>query len=86
MSTPEPTRLYAVTKVSPVSGVQHVLQLLLTPSQWEEIQPWINPALPKPKGRYLQDILPYHTPEEREFVLSGTVKSEWDMLWGENPP
>jgi hypothetical protein len=80
----EVTRLYAITKVSPVSGQQHVLQLLLTPTQWQEIQPWIDKSLAK-GARSLQDILPHHTPAQREFILSGTTESEWDQLWGENP-
>jgi hypothetical protein len=80
LTQPEGLKLYAITKVSPVSGEQHVLQLLLSPSQWEEIQPFLDPSLPK--GRFIQDILPLHTPQEREFILSGTTQEEWDRLWG----
>jgi hypothetical protein len=80
----EALKLYAITKISPVSGQQHVLQLLLTPSQWEEIQPWVDTSLTKPTDRYLQDILPHHSPGEREFILSGTTQQEWDALWGQD--
>jgi hypothetical protein len=80
----EITRLYAVTKISPVSGNQHVMTFLLTPKQWEEIQPWIDPSLAK-GARFLQDILPDHTPQEREFLISGTTQEEWDELWGQDP-
>jgi hypothetical protein len=82
MNEPEALKLYAVTKVSPISGVQHVMTLLMTPSQWEEIQPWIDPSLPK--GRFIQDILPHHSPSEREFIISGTTQEEWDQLWGQD--
>jgi hypothetical protein len=90
MGQPEALKLYAVTKISPISGVQHVMTLLMTPSQWEEIQPWIDPSLPRPgsgqvpKGRFLQDILPHHSPSEREFIISGTTQEEWDQLWGQD--
>jgi hypothetical protein len=82
MSEPEERKLYAVVKVSPISGRQHVLQLLLSPSQWEEIQPWVNPDPTRPKGRFIQDILADHSAAEREFIISGTTKEEWDRLWG----
>jgi hypothetical protein len=77
----EALKLYAVTRVSPVSGRQHVLQLLMTPGQWEQIQPWIDRSLTK-SARSLQDILPDHSPQEREFILSGTTQQEWDELFG----
>jgi hypothetical protein len=80
MSTPQVLKLYAVTKISPVSGVQHVMQILLTPAQFQEIQPFLDPELPK--GRFIQDILPHHSPAEREFLISGTTQSEWDELFG----
>jgi hypothetical protein len=79
----EVARLYAVTKISPVSGNQHVMTFLLSPKQWEEIQPFLDKSLPK--GRFIQDILPHHTPQEREFLISGTTQEEWDELWGQDP-
>jgi hypothetical protein len=84
MPEPEITRLYAVVKISPLSGTQHVLQLLLTPTQWDAIQPWVNPDPARPKKGFLQDILPHHSAAEREFLISGTVQSEWDALWGQD--
>jgi hypothetical protein len=89
MTQPEALKLYALTKISPISGQQHVMQLLMTPSQWEQIQPWIDPALPKGRfmlrshGKTLQDILPEASPQQREFILSGTTPQEWAKLWGE---
>jgi hypothetical protein len=79
----EALKLYAVTKISPISGQQHVLQLLLTPTQWQEIQPWIDPSLAK-GARPLQEILPDHSPSEREFLISGTTQEQWNALWGQD--
>jgi hypothetical protein len=83
MNEPEILKLYAVTKVSPISGVQHVMTLQMTPSQWQEIQPFIDKSLPK-GPRFLQDILPHHAAHEREFILTGTTQQEWDKLFGED--
>jgi hypothetical protein len=84
MSEFEIPQLYAITKKSPISGRQHVLQLLCTPAQWQEIQPWIDKSLTR-GARSLQEILPHHAPSEREFIISGTTQEEWDQLWGSGP-
>jgi hypothetical protein len=48
--------LHQITKRSLMSGQEHTMTLLLTPSQWEEIQPFLDPSLPK--GRHIQGYPP----------------------------
>ena len=34
-----------------------------------------------PRRKHIQDILPYHRPEERELFVSGTCSKCWDRMF-----
>ena len=36
------------------------------------------------QGYFIQDAFPYMTPEEREFLLTGTTPEEWNELFPPN--
>ena len=57
----EPMRTYVIRRVSLASRVQ----------------PFLVGKQREVGGRFLQDILPDRSPAEREFILSGTMPSEW---------
>ena len=62
-----------IKRFSPVSLKEHTMTMMLDPAdlaKWER-----NEAL-------IQNALPYLTPVEREFLISGVMPGEWDLLWG----
>ena len=61
---------YLITKRSSLTGREHTFLLWMREEQWREIE-----ALPRLK-RPIKEILPDHSPEEHEFLLSGTTASE----------
>ena len=36
-------------------------------------------------GKYIQDAMPYLTPDERELLISGTCKKCFDKMFGKDP-
>ena len=62
-----------ITRLSPVSGVRHTMDLDVTTKQivsWE-------------KGEMIQNVFPNLTPEEREFIKTGITTAEWDSMFGD---
>jgi hypothetical protein len=76
-------RTYLIRRVSLATGVEHEMQMMLTPSQYQEIQPFLIGKQREASSRYIQDILPEHSPVEREFILTGMTDAEWRQLFGE---
>jgi hypothetical protein len=35
---------------------------------------------------HIQDILPHFTPEQREFLISGSTPAEWNEMFGKDEP
>ena len=62
-----------VTRLSPISGKKNTMQLDIT---GQELIDW-------EKGGLIQDIFPYLTPEEREFIKTGITPDEWDAMFGD---
>lgn len=63
----------AVTNVSNYSGREHTIRLSATPQQFTL---WASGAL-------IQEAFPDLTVDEREFIISGITKEEWNELFGE---
>jgi hypothetical protein len=61
-----------IEKKSIFTGRTAVMEINVTP---EQIEQWQR------SGRNIQDALPWLTPSEREFLLSGTTDAEWDELF-----
>jgi hypothetical protein len=79
----EPMRSYLIRRLSVASGIEHEMEIILTEAQHREIQPFLVGKQREAGARFIQDILPDHSPEEREFILTGTTPSEWHQLFGE---
>jgi hypothetical protein len=74
---------YLIRRISSATGVEHEMEMMLTPDQYEEIQPFLIGKQREAGSRFLQDILPSHSPIEREFILTGMTEVEWHQLFGE---
>jgi len=65
-----------ITRVSTLSGVAHTRAIMLTEAEWEAIQPFLHDdRLSAPP---IQEVLPRHSADDREFILSGITPEEWD--------
>lgn len=62
-----------VTNTSNYSGKEHTVRIRATPCQFTL---WNSGAL-------IQEAFPELTPDEREFIISGITKEEWNELFGE---
>lgn len=62
-----------IERRSLVSGVIRTLDLPVTEDQ---IEAW-------EQGMKIQDAMPNLTDSQREFILTGVVDTEWDMLYKE---
>lgn len=61
-----------ITKQSPVTGKMNTLELDITPEQYTEWQ----------RGALIQNAMPNLTPDEREFLISGSTATDWNTLFG----
>lgn len=62
-----------VTRRSPFSGKTHTMELAITE---EELQRW-------KAGELVQNVWPQLTADEREFIMTGITKEEWDAEFAE---
>jgi len=63
-----------VTRLSPVSGVRHTMELDVTAKQivsWE-------------KGEMIQNVFPHLTAGEREFIKTGITPDDWNTMFGDD--
>jgi hypothetical protein len=61
-----------VTRKSPLTDVETTLDIDITQDQMDY---WESGAL-------IQDAMPNLTPDEREFLISGMTKDDWNNLFG----
>ena len=61
-----------LTKISELSGLDHTIDLPITQ------QEYINGMSKLNQGMNIQDAFPQLNPDEREFILNGITKQEWD--------
>lgn len=59
-----------ITKQSLYSGNTHTNDIDITQEQYDA---WMN-------GMLIQDAMPNISPDDREFLISGMVPSEWDEI------
>lgn len=57
-----------VKMISQLTGVQHTMEIDVTQ---EQVKAWQS-------GVLIQRAMPNLTPDEREFLMSGITKDEWD--------
>ncbi len=61
-----------VTKRSMLSGKEHTLEIDITPEQWARWK----------AGEMIQDVCPHLSVDDREFLISGSTKEEWEKFFG----
>ena len=62
-----------ITKVSDLTGNTSSMEIDVTN---EQIALWKG-------GELIQDVMPDLTPDEREFIMTGSTSEEWDAAFGE---
>ena len=63
-----------VKRVSPLSGQTNSMYLDISAEQIEE---WNNPPSQR---RYIQEIFPNLTQDEREFIMTGYTSADWKAM------
>lgn len=61
-----------VTKRSSLTGKTHTLEIDISPDQWKRWK----------AGEMIQDVCPHLSADDREFLISGSTKEEWDQFFG----
>jgi hypothetical protein len=61
-----------IRKKSLMSGIEHEMDLRITEDQMND---WHD-------GTPIQEAMPHLTPDEREFLMTGTTPEEWDKMFG----
>ena len=61
-----------VTKRSALTGDQHTLDIAITVEEWNRWK----------AGELLQNVCPHLSVDDREFLISGSTKEEWDAYFG----
>jgi hypothetical protein len=59
-----------ITKVSQLTGNTHTMTIMLDP---KDVARW-------QQGVLIQDALPYLSPAEREFLMTGATDEEWEEM------
>lgn len=62
-----------VTRKSPYTQEMRTKEIPITPIQWEAWK----------KGMSLQEAAPNLSPDDREFIISGSTSEDWDATFGE---
>jgi len=60
-----------ITKISTASGIEHSMEIDVTP---EQLLNWEN-------GMLIQNAMPDLTDDEREFLISGITSEEWNKIF-----
>tara|TARA_R110000796_G_scaffold61674_3_gene142620 strand:+ start:872 stop:1078 length:207 start_codon:yes stop_codon:yes gene_type:complete len=63
-----------ITRVSPVTGRKNTKDIDITPIQYNN---WAN------RRMKIQDAMPHLDANDREFIISGMTKEDWDSLYGD---
>lgn len=61
-----------ITRTSGFTGKVHTLEINVTQAQLERWQ----------SGEMIQNVMPHLSPDEREFLMTGVTKEEWDAAFG----
>lgn len=61
-----------VTMKSRLTGKIHSLPIDISPEQWKR---WKD-------GELIQDVCPHLSADDREFLISGSTKEEWEQFFG----
>lgn len=64
-----------ITRISPLTGKSSTMDLPVTQEQMDE---W---AQPRRSRRFVQEIFPQLTAEQREFIKTGYTAEDWDAMF-----
>ena len=67
-----------VTKISQLTGIEHTLELNITPEELFRVENRRNTT------ELIQNIVPQLTMGEREFLMTGITEEEWNRTFGED--
>jgi hypothetical protein len=65
-------QLMIITRRSPITGKENKIDINITQQQLER---WRD-------GELIQDVAPELTPDEREFIITGNTKEDWEAMFG----
>lgn len=63
-----------ITRTSPFTGITRTKDILVTEDQLERWQ----------RGERIQNVMPYLSASDREFIMTGITDDEWDQAFGED--
>lgn len=63
-----------VTKTSKLTGKEHTQEIDISEAQWKR---WKG-------GELLQNVCPHLSADDREFLISGATKEEWNQFFGDS--
>jgi hypothetical protein len=61
-----------ITQRSTISGRVHTQEVDITQEQWDRWQ----------AGELIQNVCPHLSNDDREFLISGSTKEEWEKFFG----
>jgi len=64
--------------ISRISGFTQEHHDMVMDIDWEDYAAWMN-------GMVIQKAMPYLTADEREFIMTGITKEEWDKVFNMGP-
>jgi hypothetical protein len=65
-----------ISRTSPVTGRVNTRNINVTT---EMLDAWRNGAL-------IQDVMPFLSADDREFIISGCTPEDWEYLYGDEGP
>ena len=63
-----------ITRISPFTGITRTKDILVTEDQLARWQ----------RGERIQNVMPYLSASDREFIMTGITDDEWDQAFGED--
>jgi hypothetical protein len=69
---------YLIRRISSVSGKMNEMEIMLTLSQFKAVMAW-----QRGEGPGIQYVLPHHSAEVREFLMTGLNVEEQNSVFGE---
>ena len=63
-----------ITRTSPFTGITRTKDILVTE---EQLARWQS-------GERIQNVMPYLSASDREFIMTGITDDEWDQAFGED--
>jgi hypothetical protein len=65
-----------ITKKSILTGEEHTMEIKITPEELKKVENR------RELGLKIQNIVPFLSPDEREFLMNGITKKESDFYFG----